>query len=84
MIYLIEYNQRQRVILLLGRDELNFYCLASEKVPDAIAKSVLSNLRTIDNVGDRIKFIREKYPALYYRAFRSFKASRVKIIEKHE
>lgn len=84
MIYLIEYNQRQRVILLLGRDEVNFYCLASEKVPESIASSLLSKLRTIENLFDRIKFIKEKYPALYLRSFRSLKSSKVKIISKYE
>lgn len=84
MILVIEYNQRNRVVVYLGESDNHFYCLASERIPDSIAIKLKKSLANLSSLKDRLNFLKDTYPALYKIALRSFVTSRVKIIKKYE
>ncbi len=84
MILIVEYNKRNRVVLYLGESDNHFYCLASERIPDSVAERLKASLSNLPDIKSKLNFLRDKYPALYKIAFRSFSLSRVKIIKKYE
>ena len=84
MILAIEYNKRNRIVLYLGESDKHFYCLASERIPDSIAVKLKTSLSNLSSLKAKLDFVKDKYPALYKIAFRSFSTSRVKIIKKYE
>jgi len=84
MILIIEYNKRNRVVLFLGQTDTHFYCLASERISDSIAERVKNSISQLNDLRARIDYVKQLYPSLYNKAFRSFKLSSVKIVKKYE
>jgi hypothetical protein len=84
MILIIEYNKRNRIVLFLGESDQHFYCLASERIPESLAIRLKDSLSNLPSLKAKLDFVKDKYPALYKIALRSFSTSRVKIIKKYE
>ena len=84
MIAVINYQNRLRVVFILGQEGGHYYCLASEKIPEKVVPPLSKILYSIEDLGKRIEILRDEFAPIYKTAFRKLKVADVSIVEVHE
>lgn len=84
MLHIINYKGKTRLVLLLGQTDSHFYCLASEKIPESIAKSLYEDLKKYPTFEEKVAFLKFRYPQAYKASLRSLMISETAILRKFE
>jgi hypothetical protein len=84
MIAQISYQEKLRIVLILGYENDKIYLLSSENVPDDIALDVKQSLSKLDNLKDKIVLLKTNFSEVYNRAIRILPKESVVIINEYE
>jgi len=84
MIAQISYQEKLRIVLILGYENDKIYLLSSENVPDDIALDVKQSLSKLDNLKDKIVLLKNNFSEVYNRAIRILPKESVVIINEYE
>lgn len=84
MIAQISYQEKLRIVLILGCENDKIYLLSSENVPDDIALDIKQSLSKLNNLKDKIVLLKTDFSEVYNKAIRILPKELVTIVNEYE